>query len=78
MTTRTHREHTRNGVFFFWCFEPKIGVQRKGVYCVKKTTYIDTGMGWLYIRKMRCIYKVLLKVDFPHRISEYYSPVYSV
>ena len=70
MTTRTHREHTRNGVFFFWCFEPKIGVQRKGVYSAKKTTYIDTGMDWLYIRKMRCIYEVLLKVDFPHRISE--------
>ena len=36
MTTRTHREHTRNGVFFFWYFEPKIGVQRKGVYSAKK------------------------------------------
>lgn len=69
MTTRTHREHTRNGVFFFGVLSQKL-VCREKESSAKKTTYIDTGMGWLYIRKMRCIYEVLLKVDFPHRISE--------
>lgn len=55
---------------FFGVLSQKL-VCREKVYIVpKKTTYIDTGMGWLYIRKMRCIYEVLLKVDFPHRISE--------